>query len=80
MCVSSLDEWKNFLERIGVDLDDEEAVKGCMDDIRLWASYRGQTLARTGNMMFLSFNELWKLCLLCFLFYLVMYSERNDVL
>ncbi|KAM0833601.1 hypothetical protein ACQ4PT_064158 [Festuca glaucescens] len=41
------DEWKNFLERIGVDSDNEEAVKGCMDDIRIWASYRGQTLART---------------------------------
>ncbi|KAF7071133.1 hypothetical protein CFC21_076535 [Triticum aestivum] len=41
------DEWKNFLERIGVDPDNEEEVKGCMDDIRIWASYRGQTLART---------------------------------
>ncbi|CAL4963325.1 unnamed protein product [Urochloa decumbens] len=41
------DEWNNFLERIGVDPDDEAAVKGRMDDIRLWASYRGQTLART---------------------------------
>ncbi|KAG2598189.1 hypothetical protein PVAP13_5KG302007 [Panicum virgatum] len=41
------DEWNNFLERIGVDPDDEAAVKGHMDDIRLWASYRGQTLART---------------------------------
>ena len=50
MLVTFLDEWKNFLERIGVDPDNEEAVKGCMDDIRIWASYRGQTLARTGNM------------------------------
>uniref|UniRef100_A0A453K181 Glycosyl transferase 48 domain-containing protein n=1 Tax=Aegilops tauschii subsp. strangulata TaxID=200361 RepID=A0A453K181_AEGTS len=41
------DEWKNFLERIGVDPDNEEEVKGCMDDILIWASYRGQTLART---------------------------------
>ncbi|GJM94221.1 hypothetical protein PR202_ga10850 [Eleusine coracana subsp. coracana] len=42
-----LDEWKNFLERIGVDSDAGDAVKGYMDDVRLWASYRGQTLART---------------------------------
>ncbi|CAD6238385.1 unnamed protein product [Miscanthus lutarioriparius] len=42
------DEWKNFLERIGVEPDNEVSIKGCMDDIRLWASYRGQTLARTG--------------------------------
>ncbi|XP_047056174.1 callose synthase 7-like [Lolium rigidum] len=41
------DEWKNFLERIGVDSDNEEEVTGCMDDIRIWASFRGQTLART---------------------------------
>nr|CAB3477289.1 unnamed protein product [Digitaria exilis] len=41
------DEWSNFLERIGVDPDDEAALKGHMDDIRLWASYRGQTLVRT---------------------------------
>ncbi|TVU33970.1 hypothetical protein EJB05_15789 [Eragrostis curvula] len=41
------DEWNNFLERIGVKTDDGEAIKGYMDDIRLWASYRGQTLART---------------------------------
>ncbi|RLM91252.1 hypothetical protein C2845_PM08G15540 [Panicum miliaceum] len=38
---------KIYPERIGVDPDDEAAVKGRMDDIRLWASYRGQTLART---------------------------------
>ncbi|TVU33971.1 hypothetical protein EJB05_15790, partial [Eragrostis curvula] len=41
------DEWNNFLERIGVKPDDGEAIKGYVDDIRLWASYRGQTLART---------------------------------
>lgn len=52
-----LDEWKNFLERIGVDPDNEEEVKGCMDDIRIWASYRGQTLARTGNMKIVSLKS-----------------------
>ncbi|KAL6621225.1 hypothetical protein ACP70R_033657 [Stipagrostis hirtigluma subsp. patula] len=37
----------NFLERVGVDPDHEETLKARMDDIRLWASFRGQTLART---------------------------------
>uniref|UniRef100_A0A0D9V1R7 1,3-beta-glucan synthase n=1 Tax=Leersia perrieri TaxID=77586 RepID=A0A0D9V1R7_9ORYZ len=41
------DEWNNFLERIGVHPENEEALQGYMDDIRIWASYRGQTLART---------------------------------
>ncbi|KAJ3692137.1 hypothetical protein LUZ60_012487 [Juncus effusus] len=33
------DEWKNFLERLGADPSSEE--------IRYWASFRGQTLSRT---------------------------------
>ncbi|CAO2037869.1 unnamed protein product [Urochloa humidicola] len=33
------DEWKNFLERLGSKVTNEE--------IRYWASYRGQTLSRT---------------------------------
>lgn len=51
------DEWQNFLERIGLienivfreienrksDRHDEVKLQ-----LRLWASYRGQTLARTG--------------------------------
>ena len=36
-----LDQWKNFLERLG--------SKVTNDEIRYWASYRGQTLSRTGN-------------------------------
>lgn len=36
-----LDEWKNFLERLG--------PKVTNDEVRYWASYRGQTLSRTGN-------------------------------
>jgi callose synthase len=77
----SLDEWANFLERIGVGPDDGEALKGYMDDIRLWASYRGQTLARTGNMIVLLY---WatKIVLLC-LFYSsisIIFSAWNDVL
>lgn len=44
------DEWKNFLERIGVKDGDVEALKQKMDEIRFWVSYRGQTLSRTGNL------------------------------
>ncbi|WKA02513.1 hypothetical protein VitviT2T_020690 [Vitis vinifera] len=42
------DEWKNFLER--VDRNSEEDLRGHEDleeKLRLWASYRGQTLTRT---------------------------------
>uniref|UniRef100_A0A0E0FMP5 1,3-beta-glucan synthase n=1 Tax=Oryza nivara TaxID=4536 RepID=A0A0E0FMP5_ORYNI len=41
------DEWKNFLERIEFQPTDEESLKTKMDEIRPWASYRGQTLTRT---------------------------------
>jgi callose synthase len=44
------DEWKNFLERIEFQPTDEESLKTKMDEIRPWASYRGQTLTRTGNI------------------------------
>ncbi|CAJ1957834.1 unnamed protein product [Sphenostylis stenocarpa] len=41
------DEWKNFLERMGCEnrlcLEDEHKI----EDLRLWASFRGQTLSRT---------------------------------
>lgn len=50
--VSILDEWENFLERIGrgesageVDLQENSTD---FLELRFWASYRGQTLARTG--------------------------------
>jgi callose synthase len=39
-----LDEWKNFSERLG--------SKVTNDEIRYWASYRGQTLSRTGNPVY----------------------------
>jgi len=51
------DEWQNFLERIGLieNIVFREIDKGTPErreqvklDLRLWASYRGQTLARTG--------------------------------
>lgn len=45
------DEWRNFLERIGRDENtlDFELKENPNDllELRLWASYRGQTLART---------------------------------
>ncbi|KAM7277956.1 hypothetical protein ACFE04_005090 [Oxalis oulophora] len=42
------DEWNNFLER--VDCKNEDELKGSdelEEQLRLWASYRGQTLTRT---------------------------------
>ncbi|XP_035541393.1 callose synthase 2 isoform X2 [Juglans regia] len=39
------DEWKNFQER--VKCIDEEEVREKHEELRLWASYRGQTLTRT---------------------------------
>ncbi|KAF7152125.1 hypothetical protein RHSIM_Rhsim01G0033900 [Rhododendron simsii] len=41
------DEWNNFLERVGYS---EEKLKGnpeLEEQLRLWASYRGQTLTKT---------------------------------
>jgi callose synthase len=46
------DEWKNFLTRINRDENaaESELFSSANDilELRLWASYRGQTLARTG--------------------------------
>ncbi|KAK9061500.1 hypothetical protein SSX86_018682 [Deinandra increscens subsp. villosa] len=42
------DEWNNFLERVGCQNEDD--LKGndeLEDQLRLWASYRGQTLTKT---------------------------------
>ncbi|KAK9085808.1 hypothetical protein Sjap_026219 [Stephania japonica] len=41
------DEWKNFLERMECENLDELETKGKNEDIRNWASFRGQTLSRT---------------------------------
>ena len=43
----SVDEWKNFQERVGWEEELKESEE-LMEELRLWASYRGQTLARTG--------------------------------
>jgi hypothetical protein len=48
-CVS-IDEFRNFLQQIDFKLKDEEELKETMDEICNWASYRGQTLTRTGKM------------------------------
>jgi len=49
------DEWKNFLARIGRDenASDTDLFDSASDilELRFWASYRGQTLARTGNVL-----------------------------
>lgn len=49
LCI--LDEWENFLERIGRggsgDTEIQESSTDALE-LRFWASYRGQTLARTG--------------------------------
>lgn len=59
---ASVDEWANFLERINCDeinlmekvrKKEKEAL-----ELRLWASYRGQTLARTGmNAVFVYISK-----------------------
>ena len=51
-------EWNNFLERIGVGKSREEEQrlfkeKPLLEELRLWASFRGQTLARTVEGMML---------------------------
>lgn len=44
-----LDEWTNFLERVGCKTEEELHHKEELEEqLRVWASYRGQTLARTG--------------------------------
>ncbi|KAI9120299.1 hypothetical protein K1719_007332 [Acacia pycnantha] len=49
--VTQFDEWNNFLERIGRDVStgDVDLHESSSDslELRFWASYRGQTLART---------------------------------
>ncbi|CAI5729918.1 hypothetical protein KXD40_009367 [Peronospora effusa] len=46
------EEWENFLERIDVGTADEAHANYPLE-LRLWASYRGQTLARTVQGMML---------------------------
>ena len=51
-------EWRNFLERVGVGKTGSEEArlfteKALLEELRLWASFRGQTLARTTEGMML---------------------------
>jgi hypothetical protein len=63
------DEWKNFLTRINRDENaaDSELFGNPNDilELRLWASYRGQTLARTGLL------SSKPLCILHMVYYLI---------
>ncbi|XP_048229927.1 callose synthase 11 [Ricinus communis] len=54
------DEWNNFIERMrreGIE-DDEDIWEKKSRDLRLWASYRGQTLARTVRGMMYYYRAL----------------------
>nr|GEX66777.1 callose synthase 12-like [Tanacetum cinerariifolium] len=60
------DEWKNFLERMrreGVK-SEEELWTVKLRELRLWASYRGQTLARTVRGMMYYYRALKMLAFL----------------
>jgi hypothetical protein len=64
-----VDEWANFLERIGRGESSEDDFKDTPSDnleLRFWVSYRGQTLARTGWFV------------LSFFFVRVRLSSRNN--
>lgn len=55
---SIIDEWENFLQRIGRsgptgDSDFQDSSSDLLE-LRFWASYRGQTLARTGTDVLVS--------------------------
>ncbi|KAG6393247.1 hypothetical protein SASPL_147483 [Salvia splendens] len=42
------DEWENFLERVGCHSEDDlKGTPELEEELRLWASYRGQTLTKT---------------------------------
>ena len=49
-CVA--DEWTNYLERVGMGEKEMEVcirTKKELRHLRMWATFRGQTLARTGK-------------------------------
>ncbi|OVA07770.1 Glycosyl transferase [Macleaya cordata] len=54
------DEWKNFLERMHREgmVDEDEIWTKKLRDLRLWASYRGQTLSRTVRGMIYYYKAL----------------------
>nr|XP_027127052.1 callose synthase 12-like [Coffea arabica] len=60
------DDWKNFLERMKREgmVDEKELWTMKIRDLRLWASYRGQTLARTVRGMMYYYRALKMLAFL----------------
>lgn len=54
------DEWNNFLQRMRREgmVDDSELWTTKLRDLRLWASYRGQTLSRTVRGMMYYYKAL----------------------
>ncbi|CAM8900333.1 unnamed protein product [Rhodiola kirilowii] len=61
-----IDEWTNFIERMRREgmVDDEELWTMKVKDLRLWASYRGQTLSRTVRGMMYYYRALKMLAFL----------------
>ncbi|GMI88471.1 enhancer of edr1 3, glucan synthase-like 5, GLUCAN SYNTHASE-LIKE 5, POWDERY MILDEW RESISTANT 4 [Hibiscus trionum] len=55
-----VDEWKNFIERMRREgmVKDNEIWTTKLKELRLWASYRGQTLSRTVRGMMYYFRAL----------------------
>ncbi|KAL9251828.1 Callose synthase 3-like protein [Drosera capensis] len=51
------DEWSNFLERVRSNIEDLKGFVGLQEELRLWASYKGQTLTRTGTTVVFSFTQ-----------------------
>lgn len=48
-----VDEWNNFLERMNCNSEEElRMLDELEEELRLWASYRGQTLTKTGKRFF----------------------------
>ncbi|XP_021727691.1 callose synthase 12-like [Chenopodium quinoa] len=60
------DEWENFMERMHREglTDDKEGWDCKLRDLRLWASYRGQTLSRTVRGMMYYYRALKMLAFL----------------
>ncbi|KAH7844947.1 hypothetical protein Vadar_033581 [Vaccinium darrowii] len=60
------DEWKNFVERMRREgmVNDRELWTNKLRDLRLWASYRGQTLSRTVRGMMYYYRALKMLAFL----------------
>lgn len=70
-----LDEWTNFMERIGCTKDQEvwENEENILL-LRHWASLRGQTLCRTGTLNTFSYHILLDITVSYRLFIVTVYS------